>query len=69
MNKLAILQSARIAELKAVASSTARLCMAPAAVELSRRTRRDGNSGRRLLLLLLARERRRNAGLVKLLEE
>ena len=69
MNKLAILQSARIAELRDRASSVASLCRAPAAVELSRRTRRDGNSDRRLLLLLLARERRRNAGLVKLLEE
>ena len=68
MNKLAILQSARIAELRDRASSVASLCRAPAAVELPRTHPRDGNSGRRLLLLL-ARERRRNASLVKLLEE
>jgi hypothetical protein len=57
-----ILRAARIAELKAAASSTAALCKPPAAVELPRS--RDGNSGRRLLILLLARERRRNARLV-----
>jgi|KBSMisStaDraftv2_1062788.scaffolds.fasta_scaffold02656_13 hypothetical protein len=57
-----ILRAARIAELKASASSVAALCRPPAAVELPRS--RDGNSGRRLLLLLLARERRRNARLV-----
>jgi hypothetical protein len=60
-----ILRAARVAELKAVTSSTAKLCRRPAAVELPRNTRRDGNSGRRLLLLLLARERRRNARLVE----
>jgi hypothetical protein len=59
-----ILRAARVAELKATASSVAALCRPPAAVELPRHTRRDGNSGRRLLLLLLARERRRNARLV-----
>lgn len=58
-----ILRAARVAELKATASSVAALCRPPAAVELPRSTR-DGNSGRRLLLLLLARERRRNARLV-----
>jgi len=57
-----ILRAARIAELKASASSVAALCRPPAAVELPRS--RDGNSGRRLLFLLLARERRRNARLV-----
>ena len=60
-----ILRAARVAELKAAASSVAALCRAPATVELPRT--RDGNSGRRLLLLLLARERRRNARLVELL--
>jgi len=58
-----ILRAARVAELKATASSVAALCRPPAAVELPR-AHRDGNSGRRLLLLLLARERRRNARLV-----
>jgi len=58
-----ILRAARVAELKATASSVAALCRPPAAVELPRSTR-DGNSGRRLLLLLLARERRRSARLV-----
>jgi len=62
MTPQTILQAARVAELRALASSTATLCRPPAAVELPRT--RDGNSGRRLLLLLLARERRRNARLV-----
>jgi hypothetical protein len=58
----AILQSARIAELRDTTSSVARLCRPPGAVELPRHG--DGNNGRRLLFLLLARERRRNARLV-----
>lgn len=67
MNKLAILQSARIAELRDRASSVAALCKAPAVVEVS--CSRRGIDARRLLLLLLARERHRNASLVKLIEE
>ena len=59
----AILQSARIAELRESATAVATLCKPPAVVELPR-TRDDGNSGRRRLFLLLARERRRNARLV-----
>jgi hypothetical protein len=58
----AILQSARIAELKQSTSSIAALCKAPAAVELPRARGDDG--GRRRLLLLLAHERRRNAALI-----
>jgi hypothetical protein len=67
MNKLAILQSARIAELRDRASSVAALCRAPAVVELARSRR--GSDDRRRLLMLLARERRRNTSLAKLLEE
>jgi hypothetical protein len=58
-----ILQSARIAELRASASSVAALCKPPPAVELPRAPRGDDH-GRRRLLLLLAHERRRSARLV-----
>lgn len=67
MNKIAILQSARIAELRDKASSVAALCKAPAVVELPRSRR--GDSDRRRLLMLLARERQRTAKLIGLLEE
>jgi hypothetical protein len=62
--KRAILQSARIAELKEQAAEVARLARKPPAVELPR----DARSHYRLLLLL-ARERRRNMRLVELLNE
>ena len=68
MNKLAILQSARIAELRDRATLVAGLCKAPTVVEFPHSSRR-GADDRRRLLLLLARERRRNASLAKLLEE
>lgn len=61
---LAILQSARIAELRDSASAVAALCKRPAAVELPRLSRPGNDGGRRRLLLLLARERRRNAALI-----
>jgi hypothetical protein len=64
MNKLAILQSARIAELRDRVASVAALCKPAAVVELP-----GAPDDRRRLLMLLARERRRNAGLVKLIEE
>ena len=65
MNKLAILQSARLAELRDRAALVADLCKPSAVVELP-----GGNDDRRRFLLrLLARERRRNASLVKLIEE
>lgn len=68
MNKLAILQSARIAELRDRASSVAALCKPPAVVELPPASR-HGVDDRRRLLLLLAHERRRNSKLAKLIEE
>jgi hypothetical protein len=68
MNKLAILQSARIAELRDHAALVASLCKAPAVVELPHNSRR-GDHDRRRFLMLLAHERRRNSRLVKLLEE
>lgn len=58
----AILQSARIAELRFAAAEVAALCRPAVAVELPR-----NHSDRRRLLMLLAHERRRNAKLVNLL--
>jgi hypothetical protein len=59
----AILQSARIAELRTAAKETAAACRRPVPVDLSM----SSSAGRRRLLLLLAHERRRNAKLVELL--
>jgi hypothetical protein len=69
MNKLAILQSARIAELRDRASLVASVCKPSAVVELSRNSRRGAADDRRRFLMLLAHERRRNSKLVELLEE
>jgi hypothetical protein len=66
MNKLAILQSARVAELAERAAVVATLCRPPTVVELPHNSRRDERDRRRLLMLL-ARERRRNASLAKLI--
>jgi hypothetical protein len=56
-----ILQSARIAELRAAANALAMACKRPAPVILSRLS---SSARDRRLLLLLARERRRSARLV-----
>jgi hypothetical protein len=60
----AILQNARVAELRANAKEVATLCKSPPAVELPR-----SPTDRRRLLALLARERRRNVRLVALLKD
>jgi hypothetical protein len=62
-NVLAVLQAARICELKMAVEEVAQLTRPPAAMPLPSADR----SGRRRLLLLLAAERRRSARLVKLL--
>jgi hypothetical protein len=62
---LAILQSARVAELRTAATEVAALCRRPVPVDLPK----SSSAGRRRLLLLIARERRRNAKLVELLRD
>jgi hypothetical protein len=57
----AILQSARIEEMRSAIMEMATLCKRPTAVELGRTQRQH----RRRLLALLAQERRRNARLVE----
>jgi len=68
--KQEILQSARVAELRASADELAVLCKPPAAVALPRAP--SWTASRRLfplMLALLARERRRSGKLVDLLKE
>ena len=62
----AILRSARIAELRASASTVAALCRA-APIVLSRES--SSSAGDRRLFLLLARERRRASKLLELLRD
>ena len=68
MSIAAILQSARIAELRDAADHAAALCKRPPPVELGPRLSSSGpaHRGRRRLLLLLAAERRRSAKLAEL---
>jgi hypothetical protein len=63
IDKTAILQSARIAELRTAATELATLCQRPVPVVLAH----SPPASRRCLLALLVRERRRNAKLVELL--
>ena len=59
----AVLQSARVAELRTSAAQVAALCRRPVPVDLPK----SSVASRRRLLLLLASERRRNAKLVELI--
>jgi hypothetical protein len=63
ISRQAILQSARVADLRTAANEVAALCRPSAPVELPRK-----QGDRRRLLMLLACERRRSAKLVDLIK-